>query len=420
MCAAPLALPTPPLPVASPAEPDAAVVHGWAAALGALADRIGRHFARAEPRRRVLAYLQGLLSPVERKNGWQLAEAAGEASPAAIQHLLGRAVWDADAVRDDLRAYVVEHLGDPAAVLVVDETGFLKKGTKSVGVQRQYSGTAGRIENCQVGVFLTYASATGHAFLDRELYLPREWADDTARRAEAGVSTDIAFRTKPQLARAMLERALDAGVPAGWVAGDEVYGGDRRLRVWLEERGVAHVLAVKCSEPVWAATARGPAQVKAEELVAATPRDAWVRLSAGDGAKGPRLYDWTRVAIRPLADPAWGYWLLARRRVADPTDLAYYVCFGPAATALADLVRVAGSRWTIEEGIEAAKGEVGLDQYEVRRWDGWYRHVTLGLLAHAFLAATRAEAPAGATPAGPPPPRGSLAAFRARRGLGCG
>jgi SRSO17 transposase len=420
MCAAPLAIAAPPLPVASPAEPDAAAVHGWAAALGVLADRIGRHFARAEPRRRMLAYLQGLLGPVERKNGWQLAEAAGEASPAAVQHLLGRAVWDADAVRDELRAYVVERLGDPAAVLVVDETGFLKKGTKSVGVHRQYSGTAGRIENCQLGVFLAYAGAAGRAFLDRELYLPREWADDAARRAEAGVPTDVAFRTKPELARAMLERALDAGVPAGWVAGDEVYGGDRRLRVWLEERGVAHVLAVKRSEPLWAAAARGPAQVKAEDLAAAVPAGAWRRLSAGEGAKGPRLYDWTRVAIRPLADPTRGYWLLARRSVADPTDLAYYVCFGAAATALADLVRVAGARWAIEECVEAAKGAVGLDQYEVRRWGGWYRHVTLCLLAHAFLAATRAAAHAGATPPVPPPPRGSLAAFRARRGLGCG
>jgi SRSO17 transposase len=420
MCAAPLALPAPPVPVAAPAEPDPAVVHGWAATLGALADRIGRHFARAEPRRRVLAYLQGLLSPVDRKNGWQLAEAAGAATPYGVQHLLGRAIWDADAVRDELRTYVVEHLGDPTAVLVVDETGFLKKGTKSVGVQRPYSGTAGRIENCQVGVFLAYASATGRAFLDRDLDLPREWADDAARRAAAGVPAAVAFRTKPQLARTMLARALDAGVPAGWVAGDEVYGGDRRLRVWLEERGVAHVLAVKRTEPVWAATACGPAQVKAEDLVAAVPADAWRRLSAGAGAKGPRFYDWTRVAIRPLADPTRGYWLLARRRVADPTDLAYYVCFGAATTTLADLVRVAGTRWAIEECIEAAKGEVGLDQYEVRRWDGWYRHITLGLLAHAFLAATRAAAHAGAPPAVPPPPRGSLAAFRARRGLGCG
>jgi len=418
-----------PPPTALPADPDPdagpalAAVHGWAADLGALADRIGRHFGRAEPRSRVLAYLQGLLSPIERKNGWHLAEAAGAATPYGVQHLLGRAIWDADAVRDEVRAYVVERLGTPGAVLVVDETGFLKKGEKSVGVQRQYSGTAGRIENCQIGVFLAYAAPQGHAFLDRDLYLPKGWADDPARRAAAGVPAGVAFRTKPELARAMLARALDAGVPARWVTGDEVYGGDRRLRVWLEERDVAHVLAVKRSEPLWVATDRGPAQVAAATLVAALPADAWTRLSAGDGAKGPRGYDWVRVAIRPLTDPTRGYWLLVRRSLADPTDLAHYVCFGPATTPLAELVRVAGTRWAIEEGIEAAKGEVGLDHYEVRRWDGWYRHVTLGLLAHAFLAAARAQAGATATAvptAVSPPPRGSLAAFRARRGLGCG
>jgi SRSO17 transposase len=420
MPAAPPATAASPPPLAPVADPDPVAVHGWAAALGALADRIGHHFARAEPRRRVLAYLQGLLSPVERKNGWQLAEAAGEVTPYGMQHLLGRAVWDADGVRDDLRAYVVEHLGDPGAVLVVDETGFLKKGAKSAGVQRQYSGTAGRIENCQPGVFLAYATPDGHAFLDRELYLPGDWATDAARRAAAGVPAARQFRTKPELGRTMLERALEAGVPAGWVTGDEVYGGDRRLRVWLEERDLAHVLAVKRTEPLWAATDRGPAQVKAEALAAALPADAWRRLSAGDGAKGPRRYDWARVAIRPLADPDRGYWLLARRSLADPADLAYYVCYGPAAATLADLVRVAGARWAIEEGLEALKGEVGLDHYEVRHWAGWYRHVTLCLLAHAFLVATRAQANAPAAPAGPPPPRGSLAAFRAGRGLGCG
>jgi SRSO17 transposase len=302
-------------------------------------------------------------------------------------------------VRDDLRAYVVEHLGDPAGVLVVDETGFLKKGAKSVGVQRQYSGTAGRIDNCQVGVFLAYATPQGRAFLDRELYLPRDWADDGARREAAGVPGATAFRTKPQLARAMLDRALAAEVPAGWVTGDEVYGGDRRFRLWLEERDVPHVLAVKRSEPLWAVTGRGPAQVAAADLVAALAEDAWARLSAGDGAKGPRRYDWARVAIRPLSDPGRGYWLLARRSLADPTAVAPYVCYGPAGVTLADLVRVAGTRWAIEEVIEAAKGEVGLDPDEVRRWDGWYRHVTLCLLARAVLAVTRARA-AGAEKGG--------------------
>ena len=357
--------------------------------------RLWPRFARAEARLRCRRYLTGLLGSAERKNGWQLAEAAGEATPHGMQELLNRAVWDADGVRDDLRAYVVEHLGDPGAVLVVDETGFLKKGVKSVGVQRQYSGTAGRIENCQVGVFLAYAAPAGRAFLDRELYLPQAWAEDAARREEAGVPAEVVFQTKPQLARAMVERALAASVPCGWVTGDEIYGGDRRLRRWLEEQDVRHVLAVKRTEPLWAATDRGPAQVPATELVAALPLAAWHRLSAGTGAKGPRRYDWARVTIRPLSDPARGYWLLARRSLVDPTDLAYYVCYGPAEATIDDVVRVAGTRWAIEAGFEEAKGEVGLDHAEVRRWDGWYRHVTLCLLAHAVLAVTRAAAEKG-------------------------
>jgi len=365
-------------------------VAAWARGLGALHGYITRHFARPEPRRRAFQYLKGLLSPVERKNGWQLADQAGEATPDGMQRLLATADWDVEAVRDDLRAYVVEHLGDPQAVLVVDETGFLKKGRKSVGVQRQYSGTAGRIENCQIGVFLAYASAVGRTFLDRELYLPKAWAADAARRAEAAVPEDVEFRTKPQLARTMLERALDAGVPAAWVTGDEVYGGDRRLRVWLEERQVPHVLAIKSSEPLWTRTTWR--QVAAKTLAAAVPEGEWQRLSAGDGAKGPRVYDWARVPIRALPEPGWDYWLLVRRSQADPTDLAYYVCFCPAATPLAELVRVAGTRWAIEEIFESAKGEVGLDHYEVRRWVGWYRHITLALLAHAFLTVTRTRA----------------------------
>ena len=365
-------------------------VAAWARGLGALQARIAHRFARLEPRRRALQYLKGLLSPVERKNGWQLAEQAGEPTPDGMQRLLATADWDAEQVRDDLRAYVVEHLGDPAAVLVIDETGFLKKGTKSVGVQRQYSGTAGRIENCQIGVFLAYASATGRTFLDRALYLPKEWAADRERRHEAGVPAAVEFRTKPQLARGMLERALDAGVPAAWVTGDEVYGGDRRLRLWLAERQVPHVLAVKSTEPLWTRTTWR--QVAAKTLAAAVPAAAWERLSAGAGAKGPRVYAWARVPIRALPEPSWDYWLLVRRSLTDPTDLAYYVCFCPAETPLAELVGVAGTRWAIEESFESAKGEVGLDHYEVRRWPGWYRHITLALLAHAYLTVTRAAA----------------------------
>lgn len=373
-------------------------VESWANGLLEVHARIAHHFGRREPRERALSYLKCLLSPIERKNGWQLAEFAGDKTPDGVQRLLASYEWDAELVRDDLRRYVVEHLGEPEAVLVIDETGFIKKGTKSVGVKRQYSGTAGKIENCQIGVFLAYATSKGRAFLDRELYLPREWAEDGQRRSEAGVPEDVRFSTKPQLAEAMLKRALDDGVPASWVTGDEVYGSDRRLRMWLEQQQVSHVLAIKGNEPLW--TEGGFAQrsselvepIEAATLAVQVPAEAWVRLSAGDGAKGPRLYDWARVPIRPLKEPGKGYWLLLRRSIAKPEEMAYYVCFGPAQTTLLELVRVAGMRWAIEEGFEEAKGEVGLDQYEVRKWVSWYRHITLALLAHAFLAVTRVYA----------------------------
>ena len=323
---------------------------------------------------------------MERKNGWQLAEQAGDATPYGVQRLLSTYRWDADLVREDLAGYVVEHLGGADGVLVVDETGFLKKGNKSAGVQRQYSGTAGRIENCQIGVFLAYASAKGRTLLDRELYLPQVWAEDRERRREAGVPEDAGFQTKPRLAQRMLEQAVESGVPFGWVAGDEVYGNDRNLRLWLEREGIAHVLAIKSNEKLWAWTDKGPLQVRANRLVPGVEGVGWVRCSAGDGAKGPRVYDWALVEIRPLREPGKGYWLLVRRSVAKPEELAYYVCYGPAGTTLEELARVAGTRWAIEECFEEAKGQVGLDQYEVRRWDGWYRHITLAMLAHAYLA----------------------------------
>jgi SRSO17 transposase len=377
-------------------------VAGWAAELAALHARLRPHFGRAESRRRVRAYVEGLLSPVERKNGWQLAERAGEATPYGMQRLLAGAKWEADAVRDDLRAYVIEHLADPEAVLIVDETGFLKKGTKSVGVQRQYSGTAGRIENCQVGVFLAYATPQGRTFLDRELYLPEGWAGDPARRAEAGVPEAVAFRTKPELARAMLERALDAGVPAAWVAGDEVYGHNPALRRWLEARRQPYVLAVAANEPLALPGPDGPRAGTAAAAVAALPPGRWQELSAGDGSKGPRVYDWARVPLARPAAPGLARWLLARRSLADPEELAYYLVCAPVGTPLAALARVAGRRWAVEESLEIAKGEVGLDHYEVRRWDGWYRHITLALLAQAFLTVVRARATAGGPEKGGP------------------
>ena len=349
----------------------------WEVGLQALHQRIAGRFSRSESRQRVLSYLKGLLGSVERKNGWQLAEHAGDATPDGVQRLLAVYHWDADQVRDDLQGYVVEHLGDAGGVLVVDETGFLKQGRKSVGVKRQYSGTAGKVENCQIGVFLAYGSCYGAAFLDRELYLPQEWAEDVERRQEAGVPEEVVFHTKAQLAQTMIARAVSAGVPFGWVAGDTVYGNDRRLRRWLEEQGLPYVLAVKSNEPLWADTERGSTQVAARELAQQIPDDQWQRLSAGDGSKGPRLYDWGRLQVRPWSEPDQGHWLLVRRSIADPEDLAYYACFGAAEVPLAELVRVAGSRWIIEDAFKEAKQEVGLGEYQVRRWVGWYRHITL-------------------------------------------
>ncbi len=367
-------------------------VRAWEAGLRVLHERIAGRFGRREPRQRAMVYLEGLLGSVERKNGWQLAEYAGDATPDGVQRLLATYRWDADEVRDDLREYVVEHLGDPEAVLVVDETGFLKQGQKSVGVQRQYSGTAGKVENCQIGVFLAYGSKGGRTFLDRELYLPQVWAEDWERRWEAWVPAEVVFRTKGQLAQTMIARAIAAAVPFGWVAGDTVYGNDRRLRRWLEEQGRPYVLAVKRNEPLWVDTERDMAQVAARDLAQEMPADQWQRLSAGEGSKEPRLYDWGRVSIRAGSDPDQSHWLLVRRSIADPDDLAYYTCFGPADATLAELVRVAGHRWIIEDVFKEAKQEVGLDEYQVRRWTGWYRHITLALLVHAFLAVCRMHA----------------------------
>jgi SRSO17 transposase len=377
-----------------------AEVKNWAAGLEQLHARIAPRFARSEQRGRALTYLKGLLSPLQRKNGWQLAEVAGERTPDGVQRLLNTALWDADAVRDDLREYVVEQLGDAQAVLVIDETGFLKKGVKSVGVKRQYSGTAGRIENCQIGVFLAYASANGQTLLDRELYLPQEWAADTQRRREAGVPAQVEFATKPQLAKTMLARALEADVPRRWVTADEVYGSDRRLRRWLEEQEQAFVLAVSSNEPLWCDIGRGLRQERAAAMGASVPSAQWQRLSAGAGAKGPRLYDWARVALERLTwlgapEVRWEHWLLVRRSTEKPDELAYYVVFCPVGTPLLELVQVAGRRWTIEESFAITKEEVGLDEYEVRRWTGWYRHITLAMLAQAYLAVTRAQAAAG-------------------------
>jgi SRSO17 transposase len=350
--------------------------------------RIAPRFRRAEARRRARRYLAGLLAPLERKNGWQLAEYLGESGPQGVQRLLNAADWDAEAVRDDLRGFVVEHLGEPDSVLVLDETGFLKKGTKSVGVARQYSGTAGRRENQQIGVFLLYVSAHGAAFLDRALYLPEVWASDAARRVEAGVPPGVPFATKGELAQALLARAFAAGVPAMWVVGDTVYGHDE-LRGWLEGEGRSYVLAVPATHRIWTAAQ----QVEAGLLADTLADDGWTPLSAGDGSQGARLYDWACFALPYEAGPGMAHWLLVRRSRSDPTERAYYRVYGPATTPVAAMVRVAGRRWCIEAAFEEAKGLVGLDQYEVRGWTAWHRHSTLALLAHAALVVARSCGP---------------------------
>jgi len=369
-------------------RPTAGQVAAWADELTAVAGRIGRRFARSEPRRRAVGYVRGLLSQTERKNGWQLAEHLGDPTPDGVQHLLARADWDADAARDDLIGYAADHLGDPGGVLVVDETGFLKKGTKSCGVARQYSGTAGRIENCQIGVFLGYAGRTGRALLDRALYLPKEWAADAGRREEAGVPAGVEFATKPVLARRLIDRAVAAGVPAKWVTADAVYGADYHFRAAVEKHGLGYVVGVRADFAVWA----GFRQVRAGALLAGVPADAWHRLSCGAGAKGPRWYDWAVLRTNCPDPDEYARWLLIRRSVSDPTEVAYFACGGPPATALDDLVRVAGARWAIEDLFELAKGDCGLDEYEVRSWVGWHRHVTLSLFALAVVAVIRSRA----------------------------
>ena len=368
-----------------------AQVQEWADGLTDLHALIGRRFARSEPREHAVAYVRGLLSAEERKNSWTLSERAGDATPDGMQRLLSTTDWDPDLVRDDLQSYVVAHLGDPAGVLIIDETGFLKKGTRSAGVSRQYSGTAGRIENCQIGVFLTYATPAGRTFLDRELYLPKGWTEDRDRCADAGIGADVDFATKPEQAMAMLERAITNKVPARWVTADEVYGQHSKFRGKIEELGLAYVLAVPVNQHVIAAGPRENQQFRADELIAALPPQAWRTRSAGKGAKGDRLYDWARTPIHGLNFPNSHYWLLARRSISDPTDLAYYLCHAPSRTGLAELVTVAGTRWAIEETFQTSKGQTGLDHYQVRQYTGWYRHITLSMLAHALLTVTRSK-----------------------------
>src|SRR5215217_3294891 len=319
-----------------PKTMDQKTVRSWIEELDAVGELLSAHFARSEVRERARDYLRGLLSVVERKNSWQLAEVAGNPTPYGIQHLLGRANWDADAVRDDLRAYVVDRLVGEESVLIVDETGFIKKGQKSVGVKRQYTGTVGKRENCQVGVFLAYASCRGQAFIDRELYLPEEWANDRERCKQAGVPEEVEMRTKPELAKEMLGRALDAGVQAGWVVADSVYGDSRRLGMFLEENEQPYVLALSGKAHVWSGfyqhRVSGVLEALRQGELAA--EESWERLSSGDGSKGLRLYDWLRLALNPPIQEGFQRWLLVRRSIEDPQELSAYTVFAPENTTL--------------------------------------------------------------------------------------
>jgi len=352
--------------------------------------RIAPCFVRSETRARSRRYLAGLLSTTARKNGWQLAEQSGERHPRGVQRLLDEAEWDADEVRDELRRYVVDHLGQPSGILIVDETGFLKKGTKSAGVARQYSGTAGRRENQQIGVFLAYASEQGCAFIDRELYVPQEWFDAPSRCQEAGIPATRTFATKPQLAQQMLARAFATAVPAQWVVGDCIYGSEE-LRHWLEAHEQAYVFAVTSTHALW----EQGEQIGAADLVARHPELGWVRWSAGEGSQGPRRYDWAWMRLPYTCAAGMAHWLLIRRSLSLPEDYAYYRVYGPETTSLPELVAVAGQRWQIEVAFEGAKGEVGLDEYEVRLWQAWYRHITLAMLAYAALVVARSTTAKG-------------------------
>ena len=346
-----------------------------------LTGRIAKIFPSEPGFRTAKKYMECLLSPIERKNGWQMAEAAGDATPYSFQQFLYRGGFSADGLRDELRGYVNDKLGDEDGVLIPDETGFLKQGKMSCGVKRQYSGTAGRIENCQIGVFLSYASSKGHAPIDRRLYIPEDWFEDPERCRKAGIPETVKFQTKPNMALGMIKEATAAGVCYRWVAGDCVYGDYRTIRLWLEEQRKCYVLCVSGKEFVW----QGLKQVRVSDIMKNLPDDSWFEASCGDGSKGARIYDWQAVEVNPPPTEGWKRCLLVRRSKTDPDDMRAYACFAPDDTPIEKLVQVAGIRWTVESCFAESKSEVGLDHYEVRSFDGWYKHITFACLALALL-----------------------------------
>ncbi len=389
----------------APVVPTLGTIGGWAMSLFQLHQRLLPYFARPEVRAHALVYLQAILSEIPRKNGWQIAEYARQARPYGIQRLLSRAVWDEDGCRDELRALVRQTLFPPPLVpacadaeplypvVVIDESGFPKRGRHSAGVGRQYCGATGQVENCQVGVFLSYVTELGHALIDRELYLPQDWCADLPRRQAAHIPDPVSFATKPELGQRMIQRAQAAHLPMRWVVADTVYGHSPDLRRWLEEQGCAYALAVPSIEVVAVQTRSGCLLNDVASIAQRALRDQdWQRLSQSQGTKGPRLFDWARLPLVEHGTADGRHWLVFRRCLDEPHELAYYLVFAEPSTPLSLMVQAIGARWRIEEDLETAK-DLGLDQYEVRSYGGWYRHLTLVLLAAAFLVRLCVQAP---------------------------
>lgn len=371
-----------------------AQVEAWAWELSSWVDRVAGVFSRPEPRQIFEQMVTGLLSPLPKKNGWTLAEHAGHSHPGRVQTFLCRGAWDARELEGHVRDLVVEEMGGPDAVLVIDDTQMIKKGAKSVGVAPQHCGATNQIENCQVVVMLAYATAVGHAFIGHRLYLPERWTKDPDRCREAGVPRDVVFATKPRQAVELLTDADDAGVPFGWVAGDGGYGQYREVRDWATTRSVRYVLAVPSSQPLERVHGiGGQAEVKrVDDLLGRAHR--WERRSCGHGTKGERYYDWALFDVAlPDEPPADGFThtLLIRRSVSDPDEVAYFLVHAPAATTPKDMIAVAGIRWRIEECNEQGKDLIGLDQHQVRTWTAFHHHVTVCMFAHAFAATRKAR-----------------------------
>jgi len=365
-------------------------------AIDEVINRLKTRFPSRSGKEMARRYITGLMSRAERKNGWQLSEALGQRTPYAIQQFIYRGTWSADEVRDDLREYVKEKLGEESGVLIADETGFIKKGKKSAGVMRQYSGTAGRIENSQIGVFLAYASSKGHTIIDRELYLPKEWTDDRERCKEAKIPEETQFRTKPKMALDMIKSAYDANVAFSWVTADSIYGDCRDIGMWLESVSKGYVMAVSGKAYIW----QGFTQQRVSKILEALPTAeavspvspgciGWERLSAGSGSKGERTYDWLLIPANNPPAKGWKRDLLVRRNISKPDDVRAFICYYPEGITVGELAKIAGTRWKIEQSFEEAKGEVGLDHYEVRSYDGWYKHITLSCCALALLSVLR-------------------------------